>query len=762
MEAIEVVNDELKINIFPRQAEFIASTVDDALFGGAAGGGKSHALLIFSGKRRMEYPGTNGIIFRRTFPELDKSIIRESLTMYPHFGAKYNSSKREWRFPNGSIQEFGYCERDGDVYKYQSAEYEDMCFDELTHMTQFQFSYLTSRVRTSKSGIKPLIRCATNPGNIGHQWVWQRYIEPSLVHKIWKEENTGKTMTFIPAKIADNPALSEADPGYMRRLKELPEKKYLALAEGRWDVFEGAYFPEWDPTPGMSILHGPHIPEKNNLKYIGMDWGYADPAAIYWAELTPNGKVYVYRELYVTQLGPKKLAKAILDMCPKDEQYEWMSASPEIWGKKTELDGGGEPIQQIMQGVFGDRINMQKANNARVPGWMKMREYMMLAPDGRPWMQVSPDCHNLIRTIPGMIHSDKKPEDMSERGEDHPCVSGETLIQTKKGKFPIKDLVGTEGKLWTVEGWKKYSDCRMTRKNTETVRLKLIDGSHIEATPDHRVLTYNGWKRIDCLRPSDLIRSAIWESKKSVILFNRFKVSGIINAVRISKKMALGSIVKFGNSITEGFLAGIMSITRTMIDRIIPSQTSNYSKNLSICLFTLNLRKIDRELRFTLNQSGISPKSGIEIQKITKPILESEKKHGNQLRKKEKLPYPANGAKKSIKHIALKFLNFVTLIVKCSITEDIMNELKYTSWNTIEPAERQNVYNLEVEDVHSFAVNDGIVAHNCEGLRYLLVSLSDVPKFELNPYESNYDKIFGRRTTVHEAMSNLPVPQRGY
>ena len=419
MEAIELVNDELKINIFPRQGEFIASTVDDALFGGAAGGGKSHALLMLFGKRRMEHPGTNGIIFRRTFPELDKSIIRESMTLYPYFGAKYNSSKREWKFPNGSIQEFGYCERDGDVYKYQSAEYADMGFDELTHFTQFQFSYLTSRVRTARSGIKPIIRCATNPGNIGHQWVWKRYIEPAMVHKIWKDEDTGKTMTFIPATIDDNPALAQADPGYMKRLKELPEKKYLALAKGRWDVFEGAFFTEWDPTPGMSILPEIRIPERDHLKYLCFDWGYKDPAACYWLEVTPYGKVYAYRELYVTQLGPKNLAKAILDMCPKDETYEWMSASPEIWGKKTELDAGGEPIEQIMQDVFGQRIIMQKANNARVPGWMKVREYMSPAPDGRPWFQVSPNCPHLIRTIPGIIHSEKKPEDADDRCEDH-------------------------------------------------------------------------------------------------------------------------------------------------------------------------------------------------------------------------------------------------------------------------------------------------------------------------------------------------------
>ena len=369
----------------------------------------------------MEFPGTTGIIFRRTFPELEKSIIRESYKLYPFLGAKYNESKRIWKFPNGSIQEFGYCDGDGDVYKYQSAQYEDMGFDELTHFTEFQFSYLTSRCRTSKVGIKTYIRCATNPGNIGHQWVYERYIKPWYVHNIWKDENTGKTMTFIPAKIQDNPALVEADPGYIRRLKELPEKKYLALAEGRWDVFEGAYFTEWDPT--IAVLTSPRRPPNDHIKFMSLDWGYADPAAAYWFEVSPYGRIYLYRELYMSKLSPRNLAKTILEMSPKEETYDRMMASPEIWGKKTELEAGGQPIQEAMQDVFGDRIIMQTANNARVPGWVKMREYMSPAPDGRPWLMVSPDCPNFIRTIPGCIHSDKHPEDMDGRCEDHAAES---------------------------------------------------------------------------------------------------------------------------------------------------------------------------------------------------------------------------------------------------------------------------------------------------------------------------------------------------
>ncbi len=420
---VEKIGDAVHVNIHTRQSEFISSQLDDVFYGGAAGGGKTIAILLFAASRRMAFPMSQGLILRRTFRELENSLILESHKLYPTFGAVYNEQKKRWTFPNGAIQQFGYCEKDGDVYQYQSMNVDDICFDELTHWTEFQFTYLTSRCRTSIPGCKPLIRSASNPGNIGHVWVKKRYIDPSQQQKIWTHPVTGKTMAFIPAKLADNPALSENDPGYYNRLRELSEKKFLALAEGNWGVTEGTYFAEWDER--RHILPYQRIPDTYTMKFISLDWGFADPACVLWWEILPSGRVFIYRELYINRLHPKELGEKILALSPEYEKYEYMAASPEIWGKSADLKEGGETIQQSLQAALGQRVTMIKAMNARVPGWLKCREWLGAANDGKPWLQVSPDCKDLIRTAPSAIH-DIRPgheEDIDPNVEDHALES---------------------------------------------------------------------------------------------------------------------------------------------------------------------------------------------------------------------------------------------------------------------------------------------------------------------------------------------------
>ena len=417
------IRPNVKIDIFPRQRDFIFSQEDEAFYGGAAGGGKSHALLIFAALRRQKYPKTTGLLLRRTYPELERSLILKSHELYPQFGAKYNEQKHRWHFPNGSIQEFGFCDRDKDVYKYQGAEYHDEGFDELTHFSEFQFSYITSRCRSVIPGVRALIRTASNPGNIGHVWVKNRYIVPWRVNRKWKNPVSKRTMTFIPAKVQDNPALMVADPFYLDRLKELGDKKYRALALGDWDIFEGQYFTEWDGQPNMSVLSKHQEPELSTKKIICLDWGFAEPAAVYWLEIFPYGRIHVYRELYTTLRGPQELAKDILELTSKLEKIQHMVIPPELYGKKVETEGGGEPIADLMAQVLGQRILLKKANNARVPGWLKLRQFLSKAPDGFPWLQVSPKCENLIRTLPALIHDEDRPEDLDGDGEDHAADS---------------------------------------------------------------------------------------------------------------------------------------------------------------------------------------------------------------------------------------------------------------------------------------------------------------------------------------------------
>ena len=409
-----------QIRIFPKQRAFLESKCDEVLYGGSAGGGKSQALLLFALKRRLEHPGTAGIIFRKTYPELERSLIRESHKIFKLFGAKYNDQKHVWTFPNMSVQEFGHLDSDKSVFEYQSAEYNDIGFDEATHFNEFQLTYMKSRLRTSTHGCQSLMRYATNPGGIGHGYFVRNFIKPYEREKIWaKTDDEGRVTryTFIPAKVYDNPALMENDPGYVSRLKSLPEKQRMALLDGRWDIFEGQFFTEFNPE--LHVLKIPRVPDSYTLKYISMDWGFAEPACVLWHEVTPLGRIFTYRELYCTRRSPKELAYDILSLSPSSERYEAMYIPPELYGKKTETDGGGEPIADLLQQGLEGRVRLEKANNARIPGWIKMREYMELAPDGSPWWQISPSCTNLIRTLHELIHDEKKPEDLDTEGEDH-------------------------------------------------------------------------------------------------------------------------------------------------------------------------------------------------------------------------------------------------------------------------------------------------------------------------------------------------------
>lgn len=140
----------MDIEITEKQEQFISSTAFETLFGGAAGGGKSYGQLVDALLYALEYPGSKQIIFRRTFPDLEKSLIRTSLGFYPREAAEYNAGNHVWKFKNGSIIDFSYIGRENDVYQYQSAEYDVIRFDELTHFTEYMYSYMISRCRRSK------------------------------------------------------------------------------------------------------------------------------------------------------------------------------------------------------------------------------------------------------------------------------------------------------------------------------------------------------------------------------------------------------------------------------------------------------------------------------------------------------------------------------------------------------------------------------------------------------------------------------------
>lgn len=245
-----------------RQAAFLASSAYEALYGGAAGGGKTDALVM-GALRHIDKPTYNAIIFRRTFPELEGQVIPKSREWYPHCGGRYNAVQHCWYFPSGARIHFGHLQHDDDVYRYQGWEFAFIGFDELTSFTRRQYEYLLSRAR-SAAGIPVRIRAATNPGGEGHEWVfrrWAPWLDPDAPVKAapgkrlyyrnaeageeWIADGIGPlSRVFVPATIADNPHLADNDPGYVERLRGLDRVTRAQLLGGDWLIkpAAGAYF----------------------------------------------------------------------------------------------------------------------------------------------------------------------------------------------------------------------------------------------------------------------------------------------------------------------------------------------------------------------------------------------------------------------------------------------------------------------------------------------------------------------------------------
>lgn len=403
-----------------RQRLFHSCPADIILFGGAAGGGKSEALLWEAFAQCVEMPGNRAILLRRTFPELKRSLIDRSLQKFPRDICRYKSGDKVWEFNNGSVLEFGYCEREADVYQYQSAEYGFIGFDELTHFTYAQWDYLVnSRLRMVVPGAWPRVRAASNPGNVGHAWVKSLFIDGHEPDTVW-EDRRGRKFAFIPAKVTDNPYILKYDPGYIDRLDDLDEKWRRALKDGDWEVFAGQFFDTWDKD--VHVLDKHFDPPKHWPKFRALDWGTARPYSIGWYAVTPEGALYRYRELYgwggSPNVGSRETAAEVAAKVASIEQgageYDLIGpADTQIWSAGKDV---GITVAETFQS-YG--VHFVRADKNRENGWDQCRYRLSVVPGKGPRFFVSPRCEHFIRTIPTLVHSETNPEDLDTDGEDH-------------------------------------------------------------------------------------------------------------------------------------------------------------------------------------------------------------------------------------------------------------------------------------------------------------------------------------------------------
>lgn len=418
----------------PRQVVYHnTNDIDELLYGGAAGGGKSEATIWDALKYAMEYPGSRQIIFRRTFPDLQRSIIARTVTVYPKELGKYNQSKHEWLFINGSIIELAYFDNDGHKANYQGAEYDVIRWEELTQFEEGWYQYMKSRLRGS-TPYPRYIKSTTNPGSVGHAWVKRHFIdvgEWEKVHHIHECDDNGDPLfhpdtgepiisrrIFVPAKVQDNPALLANDPNYIVRLMQLPEQERKQLLDGDWDTFSGQYFSEF--SRALHVVEPFDIPS-DWKRFRAMDEGYHDPFVCLWIALDPQGTAYLYREFVKSKLLTSEQIEMV-HLNSGVERYEYTVADTSFWNRsKTENVTPAE--------LFAKKsIPLVQAKKERVNGWKRLREWMhpLDALDhvtGKMYKKVNlkifSTCTKAIEAIPSMVHDDKMVEDVAAHPLDH-------------------------------------------------------------------------------------------------------------------------------------------------------------------------------------------------------------------------------------------------------------------------------------------------------------------------------------------------------
>jgi len=424
----------------PRQAIFMSRPEDECLFGGAAGGGKSDSL-VNEALRQVHIPYYKGLILRKTFPQLEE-LIEKSQSYYKRScpGARYNSSAHTWLFPSGAKILFRQMPHVADRTNYQGKAYDYIAFDELTHFTYDEYSYMFSRNRPNGPGTRVYIRATANPGGIGHGWVKERFItaappmtriseDVTWVNPEGKTETRKRTRIFVPSLVWDNPALLQNDPDYIARLAAMPEAERNALLYGDWNTFSGQVFTEWRNDPAhyedrlwTHVIKPFRIP-KDWAIWCGLDWGYSRPFSVGWYAVDHERRMYRIREYYGCtgtpnvglQMEPAEVARKIREIEEDDPNLKnrkvYRVGDPAIWGSD-----GTESIGALME---RQRVYFEKGDHARIDGKMQVHHRLAFDEDGIPMFYVFDTCKHFIRTVPNLVYDESNVEDIDTDGEDH-------------------------------------------------------------------------------------------------------------------------------------------------------------------------------------------------------------------------------------------------------------------------------------------------------------------------------------------------------
>jgi phage terminase large subunit len=386
---------KLKGKANPKQQMLFDSRTKYTAYGGARGGGKSWALRRKIVSMCVHYSGIRCLIIRRSYAELRENHILP-LQSELHEYAVYTDSRKCFLFPNGSRIILGYCANEADVLQYQGQEYDVIAIDEATQLTEYQFNTLKACLRGVNVFTKRMyLTC--NPGGVGHMWVKRLFID-----KLYTASENSADYSFIQAFVSDNTALLETNADYIKQLETLPEKLKQAWLYGRWDIFEGQYFNEFDYERHVC---SPYTVDKGWRRFGAFDYGF-DMLALLLVAVDYEGNCVVYGEYGESNLTLSEAAEKIVKICGGNA-IEYLAASPDLWNRRQDSGYSGF---EIMSGVK-NLPPLIKADDRRVIGWRTVREYL----DGK--LTIFDTAGELIRCLTSLTYDKRNTEDVS--GEPH-------------------------------------------------------------------------------------------------------------------------------------------------------------------------------------------------------------------------------------------------------------------------------------------------------------------------------------------------------